>query len=85
MWPKRDPEIEHIVGQIGMVLTPWNVKPINFEWASYTIPGIQIETFSSASADQRKAAEALAGQLAKYLPNVSLSIDPRVTHLPEPR
>jgi hypothetical protein len=43
------------------------------------VPGIQVQTFSSASKQQRKAAKALAEELSKYLANISLSLDSRVT------
>jgi len=79
IWPQGDHEVNHIAGQLMMALLPWNLKNVNAGFMFPMIPGIQIQTSSGASKEQREAAKALAEELAKYLRNVSLSIDSRDT------
>jgi hypothetical protein len=79
LWPQADAEVNHIASQMMLALGPWKIQYVNAAFISVMIPGIQVRTSSGATKEQRAAASAIAEQLGEYLPNVSLSIDQRVT------
>jgi hypothetical protein len=79
LWPQDDAEVNHIASQMMLVLGSWKIQYINVALTSAMISGIQVRTFSGATKEQRTAASVFAEQLAKCLPNISLSIDQRVT------